>query len=189
LRGVDVAPAEGAQEKGAIIQEVQRDLSNPTYKFISRLNEDMFAGTPYAHDPLGTRPSFDATTAEMLSNFYKQWYTPGNAILVIFGDVNPATTIAKVKELFGDIKDHPLPPRPAITLGALKPETFTLNSNLPYVLGFIAYRLPGTDSPDYAAAQILSDILASQRADVYGMVPAGKALYATFGMAENYPKA
>jgi zinc protease len=35
----------------------------------------------------------------------------------------------------------------------------------------------------------VADILSSQRADVYGMVPAGKALYATFGMAENYPKA
>lgn len=189
LRGVDVAPAEWAQEKGAIIQEVQRDLSNPTYKFISRLNEDMFAGTPYAHDPLGTRPSFDATTAEMLSTFYKQWYTPGNAILVIVGDVNPTTTLAKVKELFGDIKDHPLPPRPAITLGALKTESFTLNSNLPYVLGFIAYRLPGTESPDYAATQILGDVLGSQRGDLYAMVPAGKSLETTFGVAETYPKA
>ena len=49
--------------------------------------------------------------------------------------------------------------------------------------------MPGTDSPEYAASQILADILASQRADVYGMVPAGKALYASFGIAESYPKA
>jgi zinc protease len=189
LRGVDNSEAEWAHERGAIEQEVSRDLSNPTYKFIDRLNADMFAGTPYAHDPLGTRPSFDATTGAMLSDFYKKWYTPGNAILVIVGDVDPAATIAKVKELYGDVPNHPLPEHPAVNLSPVKPETFTLDSNLPYVLGFIAYRMPGTDSPDYAAAQILADILASQRADVYGMVPAGKALYATFGMAENYPKA
>ena len=125
----------------------------------------------------------------MLSDFHKRWYTPGNAILVIVGDVDPAATIARTKELFGDIPSHPLPEHPAVNLSPVKPETFSLDSNLPYVLGFIAYRMPGTDSPDYAAAQILSDILASQRADIYGMVPAGKALYATFGMAENYPKA
>jgi zinc protease len=189
LRGVDNAEAEWAHERGAIEQEVSRDLSNPTYKFIDRLNADMFAGTPYAHDPLGTRPSFEATTGAMLSDFYKKWYTPGNAILVIVGDVDPTVTIAKVKELYGDIPNHPVPEHPAVNLSPVKPETFTLDSNLPYVLGFIAYRMPGTDSPDYAAAQILADILASQRADVYGMVPAGKALYATFGMAENYPKA
>ena len=189
LRGVDDSEAEWAHERGAIEQEVSRDLSNPTYKFIDRLNADMFAGTPYAHDPLGTRPSFDATTGAMLSDFYKKWYTPGNAILVIVGDVDPAATIARVKELFGDISNHPVPEHPAVNLSPVKPETFTLDSNLPYVLGFIAYRMPGTDSPDYAAAQIVADILSSQRADVYGMVPAGKALYATFGMAENYPKA
>ena len=71
----------------------------------------------------------------------------------------------------------------------IKSETFALDSNLPYLLGFIAYRFPGTDSPDYAASQILADVLASQRADLYGMVPAGKALAAEFGMAETYPKA
>jgi zinc protease len=189
LRGVDNSEEEWAHERGAIEQEVSRDLSNPTYKFIDRLNQDMFAGTPYSHDPLGTRPSFDATTGAMLSDFYKKWYTPGNAILVIVGDVDPVTTMAKVKQLYGDIANHPLPEHPAINLSPVKPETFTLDSNLPYVLGFIAYRMPGTDSPDYAATQVLADILASQRGDVYAMVPAGKALYAGFGVAESYPKA
>jgi zinc protease len=189
LRGVDDSEAEWARERGAIEQEVSRDLSNPTYKFIDRLNADMFAGTPYAHDPLGTRPSFDATTGKMLHDFYQKWYTPGNAILVVVGDVEPSATMAKIKQLYGDIPNHPVPPHPAVNLSPVKPETFTLDSNLPYVIGFIAYRMPGTDSPDYAAAQILGDILASQRGDLYAMVPAGKALYAGFSVSETYPKA
>ena len=189
LRGVDDSEEEWSHERGAIEQEVSRDLSNPTYKFIDRLNQDMFAGTPYAHDPLGTRPSFDATTGAMLQDFYKKWYTPGNAILVIVGDVDPAATLAKVKQLYGDIANHPLPEHPAINLAPVKPENFTLDSNLPYVLGFIAYRMPGTDSPDYAAAQILSDVLASQRADLYGMVPAGKAFMRDSALPRTYPKA
>ena len=61
-------------------------------------------------------------------------------------------------------------------LQPVKPETFTLDSNLPYTLAFIGYRLPGTDSPDFAAARILADVLASQRGDLYALVPAGKAL-------------
>ena len=189
LRGVDNTQKEWDQERGAIEQEVARDLSNPTYKFVSRLNADMFAGTPYAHDPLGTKESFDKTTDAMLKEFYQKWYTPSNAILMVVGDVDPVTTLAKVKQLFEPMSSHPLPPHPAITLEPVKSETFTLDSNLPYVLGFIAYRLPGTDSPDYAASQILADVLSSQRADLYGMVPAGKALGTQFGMAETYPKA
>jgi len=189
LHGIDDSAAEWSQERGAIEQEVSRDLSNPTYKFIDRLNHDMFAGTPYAHDPLGTRKSFDATTGDMLKAFFRKWYSPGNAILVIVGDVDPALTMGKVRGLFGDIPNHPLPARAPVKLQPVKSETFTLDSNLPYVLGFIAYRFPGTRSPDYAAIQILADVLGSQRADLYGMVPAGKALAAEFGVAENYPKA
>jgi zinc protease len=189
LQGIEDSPAEWAKERGAIEQEVARDLSNPTYKFIDRLNRDMFADTPYAHDPLGTKASFDATTGEMLHSFYRAWYAPGNAILVIVGDIDPAEAMAKVRSLFGTIPNHAIPAHPAVALKPVKSETFSLDSNLPYVLGFIAYRFPGTSSSDYAAAGILADVLSSQRADLYGMVPAGKALAAEFGVAEPYTQA
>src|SRR5579862_5152184 len=140
MRDIEDSQSEWAQEKPAIEQEVARDLSNPTYKFMTRLNEDMFFGTVYSHDPLGTQDSFDATTGEMLKDFYSKWYTPGNAILVIVGDVDPAATMTKIKQLFGDIASHPLPSHPLVDLQPVKSETFTLDSNLPYLLGFIAYR-------------------------------------------------
>lgn len=189
VRGVDNSQQEWEKERGAIEQEVQRDLSNPTYKFINRVNEVIFAGTPYAHDPLGTVASFNATTGAMLKQFYDKWYSPSNMILIVVGDVEPAATLAKIKSLYGDIPARPVPERPAIHLQPFKDQTFTLDSNLPYVLGFISYRLPGTDSPDWAAINILSDVLTSERADLYGMVPAGKALAAEFGLGEAYRQA
>src|ERR1017187_8546311 len=97
-----------AEERGAIEQEVSRDLSNPTYKFITRLNEDLFSGTAYAHDALGTKASFDATTGAMLKKFYRDWYAPSNAILVITGDVDPAAVLARVRQLYGPIKRRPV---------------------------------------------------------------------------------
>jgi zinc protease len=189
VRGVDNTQAEWDHERGAIEQEVSRDLSNPVYKFVNQMNSDMFADTPYAHDPLGTRPSFEKTTSEMLKDFYDKWYSPTNAILVVVGDVDPGATLAKIKDLYGNIPRRPVPPHPAIDLKPFQSQTLTLPSNLPYTLGVVAWRLPGTDSPDYAAMQILADVLASQRADLYGMVPAGKALAAQFGVAESYRKA
>ena len=189
MRGVDDAQAEWDQERGAIEQEVSRDLSNPTYKFINQMNAVMFADTPYAHDPLGTRPSFNATTGAMLKDFYNKWYSPSNAILVVVGDVEPAEAMAEITRLFGDIPNRAVPERPAISLKPFKSQTLNISSNLPYTLGFVAYRMPGTDSPDYAATVILADVLASQRGDLYAMVPAGKALAAEFGLAETYRKA
>ena len=54
---------------------------------------------------------------------------------------------------------------------------------------FVAFRMPGTDSPDFAAAQILSDVLASQRAKLYDLVVQGKALGVEFSLGESYRKA
>ncbi|HXM41697.1 MAG TPA: pitrilysin family protein [Bryobacteraceae bacterium] len=189
MQDVEDSDEQWAEERGAIEQEVSRDLSNPTYQFITRLNEDLFSGTPYVHDALGTKPSFDATTGAMLRKFYREWYAPNNAILVIAGDVDPAATLATVKRLYGPIKRKVLPAHPAVSLQPVKAESFTLESNLPYELVFVSFRMPGTDSADYAAVRILSDVVSSQRADLYGLVPQGKALGTEFGLAETYPKA
>ncbi|HEX7361025.1 MAG TPA: insulinase family protein, partial [Bryobacteraceae bacterium] len=69
MAGIENSQKQWDQERGAIEQEVSRDLSNPTYKFIVRLNKDLFAGTPYENDALGTIPSFQKTTAAMLKKF------------------------------------------------------------------------------------------------------------------------
>ncbi len=189
MQDVQDSQEQWAEERGAIEQEVSRDLSNPTYKFIARLNEDLFSGTPYAHDALGTRASFEATTGEMLKKFYEDWYAPNNAILVIAGDVDPAAVLARVKQLYGPIKRREIPARPEINLQPVKGDSFTLDSNLPYELLFVAFRMPGTSDADFAATRILSDVIGSQRADLYGLVPLGKALGTEFGLTETYPKA
>src|SRR6202011_2772172 len=100
MQDVEDSEEQWAEERGAIEQEVARDLSNPTYKFITRLNEGMFAGTVYAHDALGTKASFDTTTGAMLKKFFTDWYAPNNAILVIVGNVDAAATLAKVKQYY-----------------------------------------------------------------------------------------
>ncbi len=189
LADVEDSQAQWQEERGAIEQEVSRDLSNPTYKFITRLNHDLFAGTPYETDALGTDEAFNKTTGETLKNFYKTWYAPNNAILVVTGDVDPATALPEIKNLFGSVPRRDVPARAAIHLKPVTAESFTMESNLPYTLQFISYRFPGTSSPDYAASRILADVIASQRAALYDLVPQGKALGTEFGMAESYPMA
>ena len=119
----------------------------------------------------------------------QQWYGPNNAILVVVGNVNPDTTIASVRKIYGSIGKRPVPAHPNVEFQPVKAESFTLDSNLPYTLTFLAYRFPGTDSPDFAASRILADALASQRGNLFDLVPQGKALAAEFGLAETYPKA
>ena len=84
------------KERGAIEQEVAQDLSNPTYVFYEQLLQAMFKGSPYEHDALGTRPSFDKTTDADLRKFHNTWYVPNNAVLVIVGNVEPQKVLAQV---------------------------------------------------------------------------------------------
>jgi zinc protease len=171
------------EERPAIEQEVAADLSNPQYMFYTQLLDAMFQGTPYAHDALGSRPSFEKTTGEMLHQFSDTWYAPNNAIFVIAGDVQPEHVIAQVKTLFGGISQKKLPARPEVKLAAVKGKALALPTDLPYGLAIVSFRLPGSNSPDFAATQLLGDVLSSQRGSLYAMVPEGKALYAGFQLS------
>ena len=188
MRDVLSTEALWKQERGAIEQEVAQDLSNPQYLFYSRLLSVMFAGTPYAHDALGTRPSFKKTTGKMLKDFHQNWYAPNNAILVIVGDVDPTAALATIKRLFEPIPRRPVPNRPRIQLQPVKPTSIEIDSDLPYGLAAVAYRLPGYDDPDFAAGVVLADALDSRRGELYGIAAEGKALAAGFD-ALALPKA
>jgi len=180
MRGVLDTDQLWDKERGAIEQEVAQDLSNPEYVFYTQLLKAMFSGTPYEHDALGTRPSFNQTTGKMLHEFYEKWYAPNNAILIIAGDVDPQQTLAKVESLFADIPEKKLPARPDVHLGPVSGETLKLPTDSPYGFAILSYRTPGYDSPDYAALDVLGDVLSSQRGTLYALVPEGKALYAGF---------
>ncbi len=187
MRGVLDREEDWVKERGAIEQEVARDLSDPQYSFYVRLLEAIYPGTPYDHTGLGTRESFQKTTGGMLKKFYRDWYAPNNAILVIAGDVDPERTLREVKRLFGPIPKRVLPPRRRFEIGPLRPRRIAMDTDLPTGRAIVAYRLPGFESPDFAAGTILADVLDSKRGELYAIVPQGKALSADFN-ADVLPK-
>ena len=171
-----------AKERGAIEQEVAQDLSSPEYVLYTELLAHLFKDTPYAHDALGSRPSFDRTTWTMLKDFHRTWYAPNNAVLVIVGDVDPDRALALVRKRFGGIPARQLPPRPDVVLRPVVPDSLHLTSDRAYGQVVLAFRMPGLDSPDFAASQVLADILSSQRGSLYALVPEGKALGTDFSL-------
>ena len=142
----------------------------------------MFAGTSYAHDALGTRASFDKTTAEMLKRFYDAWYVPNNAILVMVGDLDPPATLQRIRDLFGSIPAKHLPVRPRVQLRAVKSAALRLETDQPTGTQLLAMRAPPLSSPDYPAFEVLADVLSSRRFDLYALVPQGNAIEAAFSL-------
>ncbi len=76
MRNILLTDADWTHERGAIEQEVARDVSMPFERYLIAQNRALFAGTSYEHDALGTRESFDKTDARLLRSFYDSWYQP-----------------------------------------------------------------------------------------------------------------
>ena len=178
MRGALLTSKDWDLEKGAIEQEVSGDISNPGFLAFEKAEADLYAGTGYQLDPLGTRPSFDKTTPDVLRRFYDDWYQPNNAVFVIVGDVDPQATLAQVKQLFGVIPRHPTPQRAAVTLHSVKPETIARST--PQGTGSVEfmYRMPGMKTKDYAASEILMDVLNNPRSALSDLAVQGKVLSA-----------
>jgi zinc protease len=179
--GLEMAQAQWNQERLAITQEVTQDNSNAVYRLFTKMSQRMLAGTPYAKSTLGTMESFGhEINSPQLLRFYHTWYHPNNAVYVIVGDVDGPSTIARVRRIFDDVPAAPLPARPAVHLQPLTAATYRESSDLPVTVVILGYRMPGYASRDYAAGDILGDVLSSQRGALYGLVAAGKMLDAGF---------
>ncbi len=143
----------------------------------------MFAGTPYEHDALGTRPSFEKTTAAMLKSFHDTWYAPNNAILVIAGDVDPAGGA----HAWCGSSSATSPPGSCrrsrrCACGPCSRPRSRVDTDHPNGTLMIATRTPGPQDEDFAALEVLADVLSSRRFDLYGLVPQGKAIAAEFAL-------
>lgn len=182
MRGAQLTDKDWALEKGAIEQEVSRDISDPGYLAFMEAERALYAGTGYAEDALGSRPTFDKTTGKVLQGFYDSWYVPNNALLVIAGDVDPQATLAQVKALFGAIPRHDTPARTPVKLSAFKPSTIAKTT--PQGTGSVQfmYRMPGMQSKDYAASQVLMDVLGNARSSLSELAAQGKVLSSDAGV-------
>jgi zinc protease len=186
--GATMSQAQWNDERKAITQEVTQDNSNAFYRLITRMERTLLAGTPYAKNGVGTVYDFAHTiNAPQILNFYKAWYHPNNAVYIIVGNVDGPATVARVRQLFGDIPAAKLPARSAFAPARLTTHLYHDFTDQPFTAVIYGYRMPGFDSKDFAAANILADVLNSQRGDLFALTAEGKALGSEFQL-QPFPK-
>jgi zinc protease len=134
---------------GAALFESPQDLFDPQTCF------------PYSHSIIGSMADLDSATVADVSDFFKLYYAPNNATLVVTGDFNPAETRRLIQQYFGDIPRAATPPpvecRQAFNTGPLKRRVQDANANLPAVL--LMYRTPAEDHADTPALSLLGILL------------------------------
>jgi len=110
-------PEDVEREQMIILDELARAADDPVRDANQRLAELLFQKHPYRLPVAATRDSIIRIQREQVVEFYRKYYVPNNASLVIVGDVTEAEAFAEAEKLFGkwqkrDIADPEPQPEP-----------------------------------------------------------------------------
>ena len=93
----------------------QRTDDNPLAKAYESFRLLSLPDSPKGESVIGPMTELESIKLSELKDWYKTWYAPNNATLVIVGDVQPEAVMTQVKRYFGELKPSQLPKRPAVT--------------------------------------------------------------------------
>lgn len=153
----------GVETQRKVVKEErsQRYDNQPYGTLLEETFKRAYKKHPYRWMPIGSAQYIDQATIDEFIDFYKTFYVPENATLVIAGDIDISKTKQMIDNYFFDIPKGNKPiPRPNIVeppLGGEVRDTVYDNIQLPLVLH--AYRMPAVGTDDYYALDYLTTIL------------------------------
>jgi zinc protease len=119
---------------------------------------------PYRRPIIGWMQDIEKLTRQDLLDYYKLYYAPNNAFIVMTGDFSTPEMLAKIKAAFGHIPRGAEPPKVQAEEPPQRGErrvTLKKEAELPFVL--LYYHTPNLTSPDNYALDVLSVVLAGGR--------------------------
>jgi zinc protease len=100
--------AEFEAEKAVVLEELAMNEDDPWRELAREVGEALFPGHAYGRPVIGYPDTLRALTVDDMRAYYHRHYRPGNATLVICGDVQPRSAMRLVKRHFGQIPSAPL---------------------------------------------------------------------------------
>ena len=153
----------GVETQRKVVKEEkkQRYDNTPYGQLINVIFENAYTTYPYKWSPIGKEQYIDQATMDEFMSFYKTFYVPNNAVMVIAGDINLAQTKALINKYYADIpkgtKPIPRPTEVEPVQTAEKRVKFYDNVQLPGVV--LAYHIPKQGTHDYYAIQLLTQLM------------------------------
>ena len=113
MTGLTLADAQVLPERDVILEEQnQRVGNNPRARLSEQIEAALFLNHPYGKPVIGWRHEMEQLSREDAVSFYKRFYGPNNAVVVIAGDVDPQQALSLAKETYGKIaRRADIPPR------------------------------------------------------------------------------
>ncbi len=159
--------AEWAIERNAVLNEIDGDDSSPFYNLLARVRAAAFPGQPAGRTPLGDRSDVARATAADIARYYREWYAPNNATLVVAGAVSHAVVFAKAQRYFGSVPSKKLPPKPSPNPVPARGATVEAEFPFPFEILDLAYAIPGDTQHGEPAISTLATLLENQRSPFY----------------------
>src|SRR4051812_10581625 len=96
-----------------VVKEERRMRTDdePRSQLWEQLNSVIYTASPYQRPVVGWMSDLEAMTPQDAREFYKRWYVPANAAVVIAGDVDPQQVRKLVEKYYGSIPARAVPPR------------------------------------------------------------------------------
>jgi zinc protease len=109
LRNSTFEAAELDRERLVVLEELSRAQDNPGFEAWNRFTHLAFRRHVYRHPVIGYKERLLAMDRKLLVDYWRRWYLPSNAVLVIVGDVDPLTAHKAAAARFGLWKPGRLP--------------------------------------------------------------------------------
>ena len=157
-------PERLATESAVLCDVIATRDSDPASALITRMRAAAYTDHPYGRSPLPTAEELEHCTLENLRTFYRKYYQPDNATLVIAGDFDAEKALELIKRTFGAL---PRPERRLTTRQIVEPAQdeerhVTVRRPGDTALVAAAYHIPAAAHPDFAALDLLRCILGNE---------------------------
>jgi len=155
-------------EMTVVRNEMERGENNPGRVLLQQTMAAMYWWHNYGKATIGARADVENVDIARLQAFYRQYYQPDNATLIVAGRFDAAQTLAWIAQAFGPLKKPQRVLQPTYTLDPAQDgeRSVTLRrvGGTPQI--YVGYHVPAGSAPDFAAAELLAGIL--------GNPPAGR---------------
>ncbi len=164
MHNLKLTDEEFQKERDVVAEERRlRTDNNPMGYLYFRVFNTHFTYHPYHWLPIGFMEDILSWKIEDIRDFYKRYYQPNNAILVVAGDINPEEVFTEAGKYFGNIKnEHEIPKVIAVEpkVDGAKRAILHKESNQVDTLA-ITYAIPNYEHEDQVALSAISHILSS----------------------------
>ena len=149
------------EQRGVVQNEKRQGQNQPYGQVWDMLGKAMYPkGHPYNHSTIGSMNDLNAASLEDVKTWFKTWYGPNNAVLVLAGDIDVATAKEKVAKYFGDIPAGPTMAQPKVDVAAhSKDSRSTMTDNVPQSRIYRLWNVAEYGQPDLDRLQLFAQVL------------------------------